>query len=58
MGKTATLQSQDEEDDEYYEVNDDRPSMESQPRPTDERGERPMRSPTSTRWGPRRGKSR
>jgi len=58
MGKAAALQSQDEDEDEYYEINDDRPTVEPNPRPTDERGERPMRTPTSSRWGPRRGNSR
>jgi hypothetical protein len=57
MGKTAALQRQEEEDEEYYEVNDERPNLEPVERPSDERGERPMRPPPS-RWGPRRGKGR
>ena len=58
MGTTAALQSHDEDDDEYYEINEDRPTVEPNPRPTDERGERPMRLSTPSRWGPKRGKTR
>jgi hypothetical protein len=48
-----------EDEDEYYEYNDDRPNLEPVSRPTDERGERPMRTPTSNpRWGPSRRNSR
>jgi hypothetical protein len=58
MGKTATLQRQEEDDEEYYEVNDERPNLEPLERPSDERGERPMRPASPSRWGPRRGRSR
>ncbi len=58
MGTTATLQRHDEDDEEYYEVNDERPNLEPLERPSDERGERPMRPATTSRWGPRRGRTR
>lgn len=58
MMKPAALQRHDEDDEEYYEINDDRPNLEPIERPSDERGERPMRPVAPSRWGPRRGKSR
>jgi hypothetical protein len=48
-----------DDEDEYYEYNDDRPNLEPVDRPTDERGERPMRGPSGNpRWGPNRRNSR
>jgi hypothetical protein len=48
-----------DDEDEYYEYNDDRPNLEPVHRPTDERGDRPMRMPSSNpRWGPNRRNSR
>jgi len=55
----AAVVEEDEEQDEYYEYNDERPNLEPTDRPTDERGERPTRStPVSPRWGPSRRNSR
>jgi hypothetical protein len=54
----AAVVEEDEEQDEYYEYNDERPNLEPPDRPTDERGERPTRSRVSPRWGPGRTKSR
>ena len=48
-----------DDEDEYDEYNDDRPHLDPVDRPTDERGERPMRTPASNpRWGPNRRGSR
>ena len=49
----------DDDTDDYYEYNDDRPNVIPVERPTDERGERPMRGPASNpRWGPNRRNTR
>jgi hypothetical protein len=58
MSNSAAAVVEEEEHDEYYEYEDERPSMEPVDRPTDERGERPMRTPISPRWGPNRRNSR
>jgi len=48
-----------DDEDEYYEYNDDRPTLEPVDRPTDQRGDRPMRGPSGNpRWGPNRRNSR
>jgi hypothetical protein len=49
---------QDELEDEYYEYNDDRPTLEPVERPTVDRCERPMRTPAGSRMGPSREKAR
>jgi hypothetical protein len=56
-GGTAALPDEDVED-EYYEYNDDRPTLDPVERPTDQRGERPMRPTTGSRRGPIRRKFR
>ncbi|HTI46210.1 MAG TPA: hypothetical protein VMB76_06610 [Casimicrobiaceae bacterium] len=53
---TATYE--EEEQDEYYEYNDERPSLDPEERPTEQRGERPMRLERSRAWGPGRQRSR
>jgi len=57
MSKSAAV-LEDEEQDEYYEYDDERPSLEPTERPTDQRGERPMRAQVTSRWGPNRRNSR
>ena len=49
---------EDEEQDEYYEIDDERPNFEPTERPSDQRGERPMRTQVTSRWGPNRRNSR
>ena len=54
-----TVKKRDDElDDEYYEYNDERPSLEPVERPTVDRCERPMRTPAGPRMGPSREKAR
>jgi hypothetical protein len=50
--------SEDEDLDDDYDFNDDRPNLDPVERPTDERGERPNRDYVSPRWGPKRNKGR
>ena len=50
--------TEEEELEDDYEYNDDRPTLEPVDRPSDERGERPVRAPVAPRWGPRRGNTR
>ena len=57
MSKSAAV-LEDEEQDEYYEYDDERPNLEPTERPTDQRGERPMREQVTSRWGPNRRNSR
>ena len=53
------VRKHDEDDlEDDYEYNDDRPTLDPVDRPSDERGERPNRAPVSPRWGPRRGNTR
>jgi hypothetical protein len=48
-----------DDEDEYDDYNDERPNFEPVERPTDQRGERPMRGPSGNpRWGPNRRNSR
>jgi hypothetical protein len=54
--RTKKVDEDELEDD--YEYNDDRPTLDPVERPTDERGERPNWAPVSPRWGPRRGNTR
>jgi hypothetical protein len=49
---------EDEEQDEYYEYNDDRPTPDPVDRPTVQRSERPMRTPALPRMGPSRQRTR
>ena len=58
MSKAAAFVVEDEEQDEYEDIDRDRPTLDPVERPSDERGDRPMRVPTPTRWGPRRGRTR
>ena len=53
---TATYE--EEEQDEYYEYSDDRPTLDPHERPTEQRGERPMRLERSRAWGPGRQRTR
>jgi hypothetical protein len=53
-----TAAYEEEEQDEYYEYNDERPSLGPQERPTEPRGERPMRLERTRAWGPARQRSR
>jgi len=53
---TATYE--EEEQDEYYEYNDERPSLDPAERPGDYRHERPMRLERARAWGPGRQRSR
>ncbi len=48
----------DEEFEDYDDYPDERPGIEPVERPTDQRGERPMRIPERTRTGPSRKRSR
>ncbi|HEY1326648.1 MAG TPA: hypothetical protein VGI14_06900 [Casimicrobiaceae bacterium] len=54
----ATATYEDDEHDEFYEYNDERPTLDPQERPTDQRGERPMRVERGRAWGPSRQRSR
>lgn len=56
MDRIATYE--DDEQDEYYEYNDERPSLDREERPTDQRGEHPMRTRPSRAWGPSRQRAR
>jgi hypothetical protein len=59
LGVIERVKKVDEEDlEDEYEYNDDRPTLDPVDRPTDERGDRPTRAPVSPRWGPRRGNTR
>ena len=58
MHKTAAaVLEDDEEQDEYDDAHDERPTLDPVERPSDERGERPTR-PSGTRMATRRWKSR
>jgi hypothetical protein len=50
--------SEEEELDDDFDYNDDRPNLDPVERPTDERGERPTREQVSPRWGPKRNRGR
>jgi len=59
LGVIERVKKVDEEElEDDYEYNDDRPNLDPVDRPTDERGDRPTRAPVSPRWGPRRGNTR
>jgi len=60
LGVAQRVKKTDEEElEDDYEYNDDRPNLEPVDRPTDQRGERPMRGPSGNpRWGPNRRNSR
>ena len=59
LGVIERVKKIDEEElEDDYEYNDDRPNLDPVDRPTDERGDRPTRAPVSPRWGPRRGNTR
>ena len=59
LGVVERVKKVDEEElEDDYEYNDDRPNLDPVDRPTDERGDRPTRAPVSPRWGPRRGNTR
>jgi len=59
LGVAQRVRKSDEEElEDDYEYNDDRPTLDPVDRPSDERGERPTRAPVSPRWGPRRGNTR
>jgi len=59
LGVAQRVRKSDEEElEDDYEYNDDRPTLDPVDRPSDERGERPTRPPVSPRWGPRRGNTR
>jgi hypothetical protein len=59
LGVAERVKKIDEEElEDDYEYNDDRPTLDPVDRPSDERGERPTRAPVSPRWGPRRGNTR
>lgn len=54
----AEKKSEEDEYDDDYDYNDERPNLIPVERPTDERGERPSREQVSPRWGPKRNKGR
>jgi len=59
LGVAQRVKKTDEEElEDDYEYNDDRPTLDPVDRPSDERGERPTRAPVTPRWGPRRGNTR
>jgi hypothetical protein len=54
----STATYEEEEQDEYYEYNDERPTLGPEERPSDYRNERPMRLARTRAWGPSRQRSR